>query len=394
MNKSQFKNMLLLTVLAFLCYGCSKKDRVSIIDVDPFIENIKNEVFASNYFSRNENVPLQTDSTCFIKSIDGLKLVDNYYYIMDKDMVKLYQFTSEGKFVREIGAKGRGPGEYIEIQDFVVNSKEQLIFILSISSGKIIKYNTKGEFIKEYPLDHYPLKVCLSHDTSGFYLFSPPLMLEKASANQFRHYSNDGKELRSFNHTNIKESVLHSSIPILYNQIFYFKGVLYYFDEFYQRLTLINRNLDEEYIDFCFNGKKFNSSNEGEVNGRVQTGTVMSAMIFGENMFIETLKDLHRGTIIYKTKTKEGFNVVFDYATIDNGLYNDLDGGYPVWPQGMFNDSTLFSTFSAQTYMLFCKNSEYLVNQKAKDIDNRLAFDRMIDTLGLMSNPVIQILHK
>ncbi|VAW25165.1 hypothetical protein MNBD_BACTEROID01-356 [hydrothermal vent metagenome] len=56
---------------------------------------------------------------------------------------------NNGKFIRQIGKKGNGPGEYLIIFDFVVIS--DTIFISSTGKRSLIKYSVNGDFIEEFP---------------------------------------------------------------------------------------------------------------------------------------------------------------------------------------------------------------------------------------------------
>ena len=56
-------------------------------------------------------------------------------------------FTKEGKFVSNIGAIGRGPGEYQNVYDEVLDEKNNRIYILPWQSQNILVYDLKGNVL-------------------------------------------------------------------------------------------------------------------------------------------------------------------------------------------------------------------------------------------------------
>ena len=59
---------------------------------------------------------------------------------------KIHVFNKKGKFIRTIGSRGQGPGEYGHIGSIAMDEKNKRLFILS---GKIICYDFNGKFLKE-----------------------------------------------------------------------------------------------------------------------------------------------------------------------------------------------------------------------------------------------------
>jgi len=61
----------------------------------------------------------------------------------------VFVFNKDGKFVRSIGSRGQGPGEYNLIQNIAFDDRNSRLFILSWGPNKIICYHLDGTFIKE-----------------------------------------------------------------------------------------------------------------------------------------------------------------------------------------------------------------------------------------------------
>lgn len=66
----------------------------------------------------------------------------------------LFMFDSTGRFIRRIGEKGRGPREYLYLNNVTADERNGIIYLND--RRKILKYDTAGNFIEEisYPGYH------------------------------------------------------------------------------------------------------------------------------------------------------------------------------------------------------------------------------------------------
>ncbi len=97
-------------------------------------------------------IPLETSDQSLIGDIQKLLTDDNYIFLHDRDNDKLLQFTDDGKFVRQIGSQGRGPGEYTEIWNVDLNKNTKEICLLDLSGRKLLHFDYNGSCTKEEPL--------------------------------------------------------------------------------------------------------------------------------------------------------------------------------------------------------------------------------------------------
>ncbi len=68
---------------------------------------------------------------------------ENAYYIVSSETV--YEYAKDGSFVRRIGAKGRGPGEYLNPQGIGMSSGR--IYVFDYNTQNILTYGEDGSFI-------------------------------------------------------------------------------------------------------------------------------------------------------------------------------------------------------------------------------------------------------
>jgi hypothetical protein len=123
---------------------CYAQNNPTKIDVD--ISEAK--VNVSEVFSSVEFIKLETPKESLLTYPVDFQIVDDYIIIFDGTL-KVYMYTKTGKFVRQIGKTGRGPGEYSQLTDVFVDKENHLIEILEDFKRRILVYDFNGNFIKE-----------------------------------------------------------------------------------------------------------------------------------------------------------------------------------------------------------------------------------------------------
>ena len=79
---------------------------------------------------------LETNDSSILQGIDKLKIEDDVIYIADGDVLQMFG-KKDGKWLGKIDRQGRGPGEYMYINDFDVYESE--IYVLT--GDRIIVYD-------------------------------------------------------------------------------------------------------------------------------------------------------------------------------------------------------------------------------------------------------------
>ena len=81
--------------------------------------------------------------------IQSVLLVEDDVIIAELD--KILVFHRDGKFVRAIGSRGQGPGEFTGIQNIALDKKNKCLYVIALPR-KIICYDLMtGKYIKESP---------------------------------------------------------------------------------------------------------------------------------------------------------------------------------------------------------------------------------------------------
>lgn len=89
--------------------------------------------------------------SCFpIGPIYTFKFTDNSIYLSTREE-GIIVLNRDGKIEREIGKKGRGPGEYFLHSRFTVDDRTETVYVMDIDN-KVKVYSKKGNFIRSFSL--------------------------------------------------------------------------------------------------------------------------------------------------------------------------------------------------------------------------------------------------
>lgn len=233
----------IITFLAFILMSCEKDANINnslIIEISPHLSD--NSFVFEDAFESIEIIPLETRAECLIGGITRLIEANDNFFILDEKNNIVVRFDSEGKFVTKIGVTGNGPGEYLKIEDFIVDKKNQLIKLYDIRSRKIIIYDFNGSFIKEFRIDAFLNSVVNAED--GYYFGfvgnitnSNEIQGKNQGELKFIKFDEKGKivdkvfghkhskiQLAFFEHISPQQDGSISFVEPLQNQIFKFKN--------------------------------------------------------------------------------------------------------------------------------------------------------------------------
>lgn len=151
------KALPLLLTIGLLSIGL--EEPVKKISIDP--ENDpETKIFISDLASDIRYVKLETNPDCMLDLI--LKVVTDQDLIFIHSHTNpsgyLFIFSNTGKFIRQIGKQGRGPGEYSSISDFTIDRINKRIYLLD-SMGNLFIYSFSGEFINKENIKSRPSSI-------------------------------------------------------------------------------------------------------------------------------------------------------------------------------------------------------------------------------------------
>lgn len=134
---------ILYTIILLVLTSCQKKIDTPVLFGNISITGEKNskvklsELFGTNY----RIIPLETKEESLVGQINKIKKYNNQYYILTSNHI-LFHFDENGKFISSLNKRGKGPEEYLSIEDFDVypNGDKTEIWLTDFTKIKI--YNS------------------------------------------------------------------------------------------------------------------------------------------------------------------------------------------------------------------------------------------------------------
>jgi len=163
------------------------------IQVDPmdFTERKLTEVSSSIRYVKLES-PIDT----YFEYSPKILSYDNKIYIKGGDPRGedyICCFDGSGKYSFKIQRKGKGPGEYNQISDFLIDTNKKLIVVLDRNSGKLIRYDLNGSFVDEIITSVKADRFSMIGNTTYLTYASLPFKLEnQASSDNFYLLNSSG----------------------------------------------------------------------------------------------------------------------------------------------------------------------------------------------------------
>ena len=227
---------------------------------------------------------------------------------------KIYVFSKEGKFIRTIGNRGQGPGEYSGIGRLAVDEKNKRLYIKS--GQKILSYDFNGELLKESRI--------LSSSDINYINEEILLLIDKISNENNEIFSHPtlyrlNDDLRIVDSCKIMNLYLGDSYPsavLQFNSDFILKGiksVFIYYGDFTWRLgnNIIEKNFSDTLYRFENNNIIPELKLKFKDNGVSRFINIFNIYRSSRYIFSVYCNDNKRGLIFfcYDTKTGKGYNM-------------------------------------------------------------------------------------
>lgn len=150
-----FIQFTLATLIVLSLFGCAKEKVLDYEVAEPIDIDMSNDNQAeiSERLQIEDVLILETTEESLIGNIDKIIQKEDRIYILDRLVAKaLFVFDAKGTFLYKIGNVGKGPGEFLSPNDFVVDTDE--IKILCDATYKVITFNKSGSFVLETKIPH------------------------------------------------------------------------------------------------------------------------------------------------------------------------------------------------------------------------------------------------
>ena len=140
---------------AILLSACHRnRPATGLTVLHPPLQTTEHLLHLSDIADSLSYIKLATDTSNLIGVIDKIIPLKDRILIVDKDITQtIYIFDKSGKFIRKINKKGRGPGEYLSLNDVAVDVSNKRLIVHDDMAQKISIFTYEGEFIEKIRLD-------------------------------------------------------------------------------------------------------------------------------------------------------------------------------------------------------------------------------------------------
>jgi hypothetical protein len=146
--------VILCAVSVFIGFiGCNRSSNVVCVDdsnaiVAEISQIEERPVDISEFVDSVTFVTLETVPESLVAQIDQVMFVDSMIVLTDTKIGSLFFFDRNGKYLRKINRRGRGPGEYFDITKTLWNEQRKELLIWSLASRGLFFYSIDGTFLR------------------------------------------------------------------------------------------------------------------------------------------------------------------------------------------------------------------------------------------------------
>lgn len=377
-----------LTIIVVSSLSCSKLKKTEHPNFEGSILrfNLENPInnptplYLSKIGSRLEYVPLESKPECMLGNISKLKLTDSFIFVSDDK--KLLKFTKDGKYIKQIGASGRGPGEYLIVWDFYIADQDSLIYILD--NRQVIVFDHDGHYLRSFKLDFVTCQMALE-DNNTFVFHDLNLSLKIVNPSFVPNFPDTTYSIHITDSTGtnlikIKHPLRQGNEPYINSissPLYGNNGYVTFLEIGIDTLYRFNKQKMEPYVVFILGERKMDPHlvDREYAQKNKDKYWIHSVIENSKYFFIDLPQGLANNTH-HCFVDKQSGKVIF---TQDLGFNNDLDNGPEFWPEEVYNDSILVSNTEAYKFLTITKS-----NNKIREIQQKLT-----ET----SNPVVILLY-
>ena len=124
-----------------------------VIDIDK-AEKVE-RMFLSEICYQVKTIILETNDDVLIGNSSYVQVYNDFIFVLDRSTnMGLFAFNKEGAFIRKYGNRGIGPSDYLSINDFTIDTDNDLIYLLDNHVPQILIYQlSTGKYVNKIRLE-------------------------------------------------------------------------------------------------------------------------------------------------------------------------------------------------------------------------------------------------
>lgn len=351
----------------------------TVIDLKNKIGKNYDNILCSDIFSEIEYVQLETLPNNLIDKKIKISLVDNF--ILVTDLNSQYLFNSKnGKFITQIGRKGKGPGEYRSVIALSDN-KQKRVYSLGWNAD-FIEYDFNGNYLGNIKIPGYVDNFLSPSIPGNYFMFEDNFVCYYMNCigietKLISFFNRKGKVLSTMKNYN---QLAKQNFTLSINEsVFYRYNNRLYFNEIYND-TIFELTPEYKKAQYIIDAgkyrlsymEKWKESSEKWQNYILNTNIMESENYLFLTYYIKNGLQL----CVFDKKMKKLF--------ITNELHNDLDHFLNFIPLCVVNDNQLVGVIDAYKAAEWFNNNNNNNNSLSPNI-------KKLSNINISDNPIIVI---
>lgn len=406
------KNKLLRLFIFLVLFGCQSKEtsntlieqsETPMINIEHDFDQIK-EFRLSHIADDIEYIKLEKTPETNIGGGRPVWHITNefiFVFTSGPNSGSLLQFSRKGKFIRQIGKYGRGPGEFISILGMSSDDNNKNLYVIANFAHKVLTFDLiTGEFLRDFPINRYlgtsmvrsPFQM-IKQDT--FIALSDPQPQFTPEYELFEIFDFNGKVISR--RKSLKFSIQDNDRQITrrleaFNQIWIFDGHIRLFEDLNDTIYNIEGNKISPAYILNLGPYKGPFDFMTTVNIRESRTKYLRLFDFWEThnyLFFRFYHEKKSYKGQFNKRTRE-FHKILETKANSNRLYNDIDGGLPFWPWYAVKDKEWICCFDAIDFKKQL-SEEWFQASEVSQGNKREKLKKFVDNLSIDDNPVLMI---
>ena len=371
------RSILLLTLLVGLiaCKNDSSPG-VQLIDLTGDLNN-QSDLLLSDIASNIEYVQLEASKYCYLQYMRQWSISDNYILVYEHMQQKIFLFNRDGKFLCQISKSGKGPGEFFAPDQVMISKDESTIYVLNWK--KLLKFSIEGVHLGTINFEAGP-RAMIEYGNNFLMAFKFPDNIDFGGYS-FGMFNREGELLEKYVPT--KTGLVNTSNDLRMYGPYIYQDTISYFTLRYDTVFGLSPEF-EPYPRMIFK----TSSRQIPPSERKPTDVPSNGFWMGPHretpqhvyIFGGIDREMHR--LIIDRKTKEVMH-------IENDIPNDIDGGYPFWPDKVIGNKEYKLIHSNK--FTYYRDQGYYYGGEVKYPERKKIFDEMVDSIDENDNPILVI---
>lgn len=397
MKKSTYLLLAILLSCLFSCQEKTSSETDQKLDIHYDLDEVSPATKLSDVIGDYSFIKLQTKGAPLLGETWKVVTDKDKIFIQNSSTNTIEIFANQGNYVRTIGKIGEGPGEYLELTDFVLIPEKETLAILDTGEQKVLFYRFDGSWINDIKIDFFARR--FEKTKTGF-----AFLMSGKIKNMIRFTDDKLKEIGE-GYPKLGREILcvkHLSVPSKSDSIVLFTKALC--DTIFQlknnQITpYLHVNLGEYSV-----GKAFQNPDLAAKYGDKTSGGFNYDLIY-KNYFCspDAVSENDRFIIFFTVKDRKGYMVVHDKNSAKTTHYATPTGTKPVktfdditfttTPWRFFfvsNDNRFISVLPGQLFAedgLFKPEASWSAEQTAR----YKKIQQLTQDMGENSNPILML---